>query len=223
MGLHYDPASGSYTATIPPGTKAFRDTVGSHYGFRTEVIRDEARCAHQPSEHCECRAIDFFVQAPNGRPLFDWAVTHADPLGIQSVIHDRRVWGFGDWTERPYTRPSPHTDHVHIGLTIAASHLLTEQMVRRELGAVQEEDMYLSLVPGQAGMLIVRGVQTKVTLAVDGESSIRLAMFKAGELVGFSPDVRVSRWSKILQSLPAGTTHVRVDCNSGGPVGAYLE
>lgn len=131
--LVYDPPSGSYTSSIPSGTQAFRLVVAGHYQFRTEVVRDQSRCQHTPSEHCECRAIDFFVQAPGGRPLFDWAVANADPLGIQSVIHDRRVWGFGKWYERAYTGPSPHTDHVHIGLTIWASKNLTQAFVRKYL------------------------------------------------------------------------------------------
>lgn len=139
VAYHYDPPDGHYTSIIPSGTHAFAVVVSKHFGFRVEIIRDKSRCNSTRSEHCECRACDFFVTAPKGRPMFDWAIAHADELGIQSVIHNRRVWGFGNWTERAYHGPSPHTDHVHIGLNKLAAATLTEKKVKATLGGVEED------------------------------------------------------------------------------------
>jgi hypothetical protein len=53
------------------------------------------------------------------------------------------VVGFGNPTERRYTGPSPHTDHVHVGLNRHARTQLTEQMVRDALdGQGEEEDWF---------------------------------------------------------------------------------
>lgn len=116
----YDRPTGSYTTTIPPGVCALRDGVAQHFGItRREVIRDRSRCQQQRSEHCECSAVDFFPPGMDralGRRIFEWCVANADDLGIQSVIFDRRVAGFGDRRERAYTGASPHRDHVHVGI-----------------------------------------------------------------------------------------------------------
>lgn len=137
---HWDAPNGSYTAAIPPGTAAFRKVVGEHFGYaRTEVVRDRSRCAGQKSEHCECGAIDFFTtDFKKGRTLFDWCVAHAEELGIQSVIFYRRVVGFGDARERQYTGPSPHTDHVHVGLNRSARRSLTVAQVLEHIEGVED-------------------------------------------------------------------------------------
>jgi hypothetical protein len=139
---HYDAPDGSYTSSIPPGMAAFRRVVADHFGFgRTEVVRDRSRCNSTRSEHCECGACDFFTSVyAKGRPVFEWAAKNADALGVQSVIFWRRVRGFGNPTERDYTGPSPHTDHVHIGLNRAARRELTEAKVRALLPDQPEED-----------------------------------------------------------------------------------
>ena len=35
---------------------------------------------------------------PEAQKLADWLVSKAGELGIQSVIYDRRVWGYGRWS-----------------------------------------------------------------------------------------------------------------------------
>lgn len=130
MALKYDPP-GAYTSTIPSGTTAFRNHLKKKYGFvRTEVIRDKSRCNQTNSEHCVCRGIDFFTtDLKLGRAVFLWCIANADRFGIQSIIFNRRVWGFGKWYERAYTGPSPHTDHVHIGLNKWAAKNLTKALL----------------------------------------------------------------------------------------------
>jgi hypothetical protein len=162
---HYDPPSGTYTSTIPPGIAAARRQLARHYGLsRTEVVRDRDRCARQRSEHCEARAIDAFSQfQPHRRLMFTDLVRLADTLGVQSVIADRRVWGFGTWTERDYTGPNPHTDHVHVGFTKHAARTLTDDYVRRALAgpehvrvippapATEDHVVYIRLASGDSG------------------------------------------------------------------------
>lgn len=139
----WDAPSGAYTSAIPKGTAAFRKVTAEMFGFtRTEVVRDASRCRQSRSEHCECGAVDeFTTDVPKGRKLFDACVRAADELGIQDVIFNRRVVGFGNPTERRYTGPSPHTDHVHIGLNRWARANLTEKMVRDAFSGAEEDDM----------------------------------------------------------------------------------
>lgn len=125
--LHYDGPPYSYTTSIPPGTRALRATLDAATGVqRTEVVRDRARCDAAPSEHCECRAIDVFTaDRATRRRIFEATIDVAETLGVQSVIADRRVWGYGTWHERAYSGADPHTGHVHIGINRAAARELT--------------------------------------------------------------------------------------------------
>lgn len=145
--LVYDGPPYRYTTLIPSGTRALRQAVAERWSLaRTEVVRDRARCDAAPSEHCECRAVDAFsAERAIRRAIFDAMVARADDLGVQSVIADRRVWGFGTWRERAYTGPNPHTDHCHVGLTRHAAQTLTLEHCRRVLRAAgpnPEEPMY---------------------------------------------------------------------------------
>lgn len=137
----YDSPNGSYTSTIPPGTRAFRAVIAEVFGFtRTEVVRDKSRCDATPSEHCECGAVDAFTtDFDKGRPFFDWCVTNADALGVQSVIFQHRQIGFGNPTER-HRDKADHMDHVHVGLSRWARANLTEPFVRSLLP--EEDDMF---------------------------------------------------------------------------------
>lgn len=131
MSPHYDPPSGLYTQSIPPGTAHVRQLLVQMFGFtRTEVVRDRSRCNAKGSEHCECRAIDAFTtDIAHGNEVFEWAIANAERYGIQSVIWRDREWGFGDWRIR-HREKKDHYDHVHIGLN------------KKGAGAApQEEDM----------------------------------------------------------------------------------
>jgi hypothetical protein len=57
------------------------------------------------------------------RWLESYLIKHADALGIEGIISNRRVMGFpsnGTWYRgpeggwRPYSGPNPHTDHIHV-------------------------------------------------------------------------------------------------------------
>jgi hypothetical protein len=88
------------------------------YGYNTTPDHNNKQC------------IDFMItdgkKAPDTR-IADWLVKYliknAKVLGVEGIIYNRRVMGFpsngtmyrgpeGSW--RPYSGPSPHTDHVHV-------------------------------------------------------------------------------------------------------------
>jgi hypothetical protein len=69
------------------------------------------------------------VGDPVGQRVADFLVANADNLGIQSVIYNRRVWGYGRYYWRAYTGVNPHVDHVHTGMNWAAARSLTDANV----------------------------------------------------------------------------------------------
>jgi hypothetical protein len=127
----YDGPPYPYTTVIPGGVRELRAWIEREYPrVRTEVLRDRARCADNGSEHCACRAIDAYTNSRDTRGrIFGDLVRFGRELGVQSVIADRRVWGYGQDQVRTYTGDHPHDDHVHIGVTIAASRTLTVKTV----------------------------------------------------------------------------------------------
>jgi hypothetical protein len=140
---NWDAPNGEYTQVIPPGVKAIREGAAAHFGIElafAQVIRAKSRCDADRSEHCECGAIDLFP--PNedfvlGRRMFDFFVANEDVLGIQSVIFNRRVIGFGNTSERDYTGENPHVDHVHVGVNREARQSVTPAMVEECLAMEQ--------------------------------------------------------------------------------------
>jgi hypothetical protein len=89
---------------------------------------------HMPgSAHYDGRAVDVFfrpVDVPNlrrGWSVAQWLVAHAERLGVETVIYDRRIWtarravqGWRDYTPDTSGRPADvvevleHRDHVHV-------------------------------------------------------------------------------------------------------------
>jgi hypothetical protein len=81
--------------------------------------------------HTQGRAIDYFFrphedreQAAAGWRLANWAVAHAERLGIRTVIYRDRIWtarrSAQGWREYRFRGPDPgnpinrHLDHVHL-------------------------------------------------------------------------------------------------------------
>jgi transglycosylase-like protein with SLT domain len=82
-------------------------------------------------EHPRGRACDFMIAAgiaegderARGQDMAEWLVDNADELNVLYVIWYRRIWdhSMGDvpWEQwRPYSGPSPHTDHVHASIRL---------------------------------------------------------------------------------------------------------
>ncbi|GAB3990852.1 hypothetical protein [Nocardioides marmoraquaticus] len=92
---------------------------------------------HMPgSAHYDGRAVDVFfrpVDEPNlrrGWAVAQWLVAHADRLGVETVIYDRKIWtarravqGWRDYTPDTSDRPAEvvevleHRDHVHVDVS----------------------------------------------------------------------------------------------------------
>lgn len=93
-----------------------------------------------PSVHGNGRAGDTKfpmpnMQAhPNGTLLCDILVRHANPLGIQIIIFNRRIWDVRDLRWDPHTGSSgPHLDHVHWEQNINGARTLTRDLINQIL------------------------------------------------------------------------------------------
>jgi Putative peptidoglycan binding domain len=75
------------------------------------------------SLHGEGRAADLGTPTSN---TWSWAVAellraHSAELGIQCVIHNRKIWSASAAGWRAYTGVAAHFDHLHVELTWAAA------------------------------------------------------------------------------------------------------
>lgn len=175
-GLKYDKATGCDYVPGPNGAWAllhaiidkYRVTV---YGSNDQIVdhpydvnpyslgvyncRPPRGTSRGYSEHAESRALDIGLNAndPQDRAVAD-QICHditslAARLGVQSIIWNRRVWGYGRWYWRRYTGINPHTDHIHIGINRWAQVNLTPEFVRSVL-STKDGDM----TPEQNDLLI---------------------------------------------------------------------
>jgi len=72
------------------------------------------------SDHPKGLALDIPVRSVGlGEQIARWFLDHAQAFGTSYVIWNRRIANPGQpW--RPYSGPSPHTDHVHVSLGTGA-------------------------------------------------------------------------------------------------------
>ena len=142
----YDRTGTTCSSGPQTGTRALYAVVLEVFGGRPLGVYNcrPVRGGSRLSEHGEGRAIDIGYDAfdpadrERGDSLADALVEHAEALGIQSVVWNRRVWGYGRWYWRDLTGGTPHTDHVHAGQHWTAARTLTETAARAAL----EDDMY---------------------------------------------------------------------------------
>lgn len=81
------------------------------------------------SHHAEGRAVDIYLSAFKsaerrlGDGLFELFIANGRALGVDHVIWNHRIWSWERGGPRPYTnrQNGPHTDHVHVSFTRAAS------------------------------------------------------------------------------------------------------
>ncbi len=85
------------------------------------------------SVHAVGRAIDLMVpmvggQANNslGDPVANWLVDNAQNIGIQRVIWDRAYWNGNHGYGHLSSSSLPHTDHIHVELSIEGAAKLTQ-------------------------------------------------------------------------------------------------
>jgi hypothetical protein len=105
------------------------DQVSSIGGY---ACRRNTADSSRMSVHGTGRALDVFIpkragkaDSTKGDPVANWLVLNAARIGVQLVIWNRTVWRANGTNEGNYTGPNPHTDHLHVELTVEASKLMT--------------------------------------------------------------------------------------------------
>lgn len=139
--------------TEKPGTVALRTLLQQSFGANGAGIT--RACSGSRSEHSDGRAYDWMLDArrPADRAKADaflsWLLAPdchgnsfamARRLGVMYVIWDGRTWeaygaarGGDGW--RAYTGYSPHTDHIHISLSLAGAAQQTSYWTQPQSGS----------------------------------------------------------------------------------------
>ena len=130
-----------------PGARALYDFVIDRWDARPLGIYNcrNVRNGSRLSEHAEGRAVDLGFDAfdpvdlARADEICEWLVANADLFGIQSVIWNHQVWGYGRWEWRPYTGVAgPHTDHIHAGLNWYGAQILTTETLEASMSTAGE-------------------------------------------------------------------------------------
>lgn len=110
--------SGSFT----PGARALGEHLTGRYGgsFQGYNCRPNTAAPSMLSVHGTGRAVDFFPPSKAvGDQVAALLVDNWERWGVQMVIWYRRDWTCSNgWTS--YGGPNPHTDHIHLELTVPA-------------------------------------------------------------------------------------------------------
>jgi hypothetical protein len=132
---HYE-AGDTCDPVDKPGATKLANLIRQTYGSDQVIgISSRADCAALPSEHAEGRALDWMLNASNAKDFataktfLRWLLARdaqgnryamARRLGVMYIIWNRRMWRAYDpsrgWA--PYTGSVPHTDHIHISLSL---------------------------------------------------------------------------------------------------------
>lgn len=188
---HYDPYRGPCSGGPQPGTADLREEVkarfpGGNGGYPFGIYN-----CRPPSEHTEGRALDYGLNAndPNQKAIGDalclWLVANADALGVQAVIWNRRVWGYGRWYWRHYGGRSPHTDHVHVGQNWWGAK--NYKRTHEEEDLTPEQDARLTKIENTLTLLVT-------ALISDDGAKVKAATLELGDPAG------QSLWSLAEQS-----------------------
>lgn len=148
-----------------PGTLAFRDfllrrfpQIDSAGGF--QCCRQNTGDTDYLSVHSIGRAIDLMIpqvggDADNtaGDEVANWLIMNAGRIGVQQVIWDRASWRgsrAAGAKMRPYDGPIPHTDHIHMELSLDGAAAATPFFTSGEVGGSGE-----ACVPACEGAVIL--------------------------------------------------------------------
>jgi hypothetical protein len=115
-----------------PGTSALRSTLNRRFPAANASFpyncRPNTANARLTSVHGIGRAIDIMVPMKGanagravGDPIAKYLVLNAQSLGVQLVIWDRTSWSARAPQGTRYTGPNPHTDHIHVELSVEGS------------------------------------------------------------------------------------------------------
>lgn len=152
-GCRYDDApawnANACSGTFFSGTEALGDALMRLYGgsYGGYACRPNTADASRMSVHGTGRAVDWFPPSKaKGDAAARWLAVNHVKFGVQLIIWWHKDWscsaldnvpgvGIGDgWTD--YGGPIPHTDHLHIELTIPASRNNTAATYKKELFSV---------------------------------------------------------------------------------------
>lgn len=139
----YTPAK-SCTGSATPGGKALMSWYLGAYRSQGAADLGVYVCkgiagSTSTSVHAEGRAADLgtkpYRRPAYGKALANALVNHSLELGIQCVIHDRKIWSssYPDAGWRDYLG-EPHDGHLHVELTWAAARTLTAARIEQVIG-----------------------------------------------------------------------------------------
>lgn len=119
----YDPPTSVPADACAPGVVALKSWALNNF----PLLADWGCLAHRRvagqrgwSAHHNGRAVDLGLMMPfsvargQAAELVDVVSRQRISLGVQGIIYNHDVWGFGRDQWRPYTGDNPHTDHVHV-------------------------------------------------------------------------------------------------------------
>lgn len=114
------------------------------------------------SFHADGRAWDAGCSGDLADEVADFLVAHADVLGVQEVIRNRKRWDSRTRKWATYQGSDPHTDHVHVSQCIAAADGLKKSTVLAPAGTpqpdlYQEEDPMFIITPANEIVLLHAG------------------------------------------------------------------
>lgn len=122
-----------------PGPHALRRIIERRYPhlrFNGIFARRPVAGTNTPSAHQVARGVDFSQDNATAKAeaenCFWWLISIADKIGLQGVIFDHKIWGFGNERVRPTHRDgNPHTDHIHFEQNIAGAKLSEQEIINR--------------------------------------------------------------------------------------------
>lgn len=102
---------------ITPNTLATANYFGPKHGI-SSVGGWREHGSVPNSDHPKGRALDFMIRSQQqGSALANDVISNYRRFNVSYVIWNRYIWSpSGGW--RPYSGPSPHTDHVHVSLNV---------------------------------------------------------------------------------------------------------
>ncbi len=122
--MGFDPVSGIGTGCWP-GMKRLSAYLFDRFGGRDlGCYNPRSMAGGGPSLHAEGRAQDFAFNANDpderaaGDALFEWAVAHADEIGLQEILWRGLIWYYPRRDEgvRDGVQQADHMSHVHLGV-----------------------------------------------------------------------------------------------------------
>lgn len=99
---------------VKPWVAAAANDLGPRFGITQIGGYRDGQFVYGREDHPGGLALDFMTRS--GQALADYARVNAQPLGVNYVIWDRRIWSRAKSEQgwRPYSGSNPHIDHVHV-------------------------------------------------------------------------------------------------------------